>query len=116
MLFIRIFFALIFGASGIYHFKNPDFYLPLMPDILPAHKPLIYLSGVVEILVAVGLFVPDPQIQRLAVWGVIGLLLVFTPVHIVDYMQDEPYVGSKTIAAIRLLVQAVMLVIAAFLL
>lgn len=116
MFFIRLFFAFIFGLSGIYHFKNPDFYMPLMPDFLPAHKSLIYLSGVVEILVAVGLFWPNPQVQRLAVWGTIGLLLVFTPVHLIDYMQDRPYVGSKTIAAIRLLVQAIMLAVSVFLL
>ena len=90
--------------------------MPLMPGFLPAHKLLIYLSGLVEILVAIGLFVPDPQIQRWAVWGVIGLLLVFTPVHIVDYLKDEPYVGSKTIAAVRLLVQAIMLLAAGLLL
>ena len=90
--------------------------MPLMPDWLPAHKPLILLSGFVEILVAVGLLVPDSQTQYFAAWGVIGLLIVFTPVHIVDYMRPEPYVGSKTIAAVRLLVQAIMLAIAALLL
>ena len=90
--------------------------MPLMPDFLPAHKPLIYLSGVVEIVVAVGLFVPDAQIQRMAVWGVIGLLLVFTPVHIVDYLRDKPAIGTKTVAAIRLLIQAVMLTAAGFML
>ncbi|MFK7801206.1 MAG: DoxX family protein [Anaerolineae bacterium] len=115
-LILRVFFALIFFGSGVYHFINPNFYLPLMPDILPAHKPLIYLSGLVELAVAVGLFIPSDQIQRLAVWGVIGLLVVFTPVHIIDYFRDDPYVGSKTIAAVRLLIQAVMLAAAASLL
>lgn len=95
---------------------NPDFYLPLMPDALPAHKPLIYLSGLVELAVAIGLFLPSEQLQTLAVWGVIGLLVVFTPVHIIDYMRDDPYVGSKTIAAVRLLIQALMLAAAAYLL
>ncbi|MFT7584729.1 MAG: putative membrane protein [Cellvibrionaceae bacterium] len=112
---IRLFFALIFFGSGVYHFVKPDFYLPLMPDFLPAHKPLIYLSGLVELVVAIGLFVPSAQIQRVAVWGVIGLLLVFTPLHILDYLKDDPYVVSKTGAAIRLVVQAVMLMAGAYL-
>jgi len=113
---LRGFFALIFFGSGVYHFINPDFYLPLMPDFLPAHKPLIFLSGLVELAVAVGLFIPSEQIQKLAVWGVIGLLVVFTPVHIIDYLRDDPAIGTKTVAAVRLLIQAVMLTAAAYLL
>ncbi|MEM8860920.1 MAG: MauE/DoxX family redox-associated membrane protein [Chloroflexota bacterium] len=104
---IRVFFALILGGSGIYHFVNPDFFMPLMPDFLPAHKMLIYLSGVAEIIVAIALFIAP--VQNLAAWGVIILLIIFTPIHILDMLKDKPAVGSKRMAVNRLIMQFAML-------
>lgn len=111
---LRVFFALILGGSGVYHFVNPDFFTPLMPDFIPAHKPLIYLSGVAEIIVAIGLFIP--AVQGLAAWGVMLLLIVFTPIHIVDMLKDKPAIGSKHMAVNRLIMQFAMLGMAFFLL
>lgn len=39
-----------FIFAGVYHFINPEFYLPMMPDYLPAHEGLILASGAFEIL------------------------------------------------------------------
>lgn len=111
---IRSFFALIFIGSGIYHFVNPAFYLPLMPKFLPAHKELIYLSGIVEIVVGIGLFIGS--VRNLAVWGVIALLLIFTPIHIIDLFKEKPYVGTKGVAAGRLVAQFILLAAAFFIL
>ncbi len=87
--------------------------MPLMPPVLPAPKMLIYLSGLVEIVVAVGLFVAP--FRQVAVWGVIALLIVFTPIHIFDYFQDVPAVGSKSIAAGRLVIQLILIAAAFYL-
>ncbi len=111
---IRAFFALMFVGSGVYHLVNPDFFMPLMPSFLPAHRQLIIWSGVVEILVGVGLFVP--AVQTWAIWGVIALLVVFTPIHIIDLGKEKPAVGSKSIAIGRLVMQFVLIAAAFYLL
>jgi uncharacterized membrane protein len=44
-----------FGVSGVGHLLNPSAFLWLMPPWLPWHIELIYLSGVAELLAALGL-------------------------------------------------------------
>ena len=49
--------AAVFTLTGVLHFVRPAFFDPLMPRVVPAryHRPLIYLSGVAELVCAVGL-------------------------------------------------------------
>ena len=51
-----------------------------MPKFLPVHDLLIYLSGVAEILLGIGVLFP--QTRNLALWGIIAMLLVFLLVHV----------------------------------
>lgn len=44
-----------FLTSGIVHLVRPDLFEPLMPSALPAHREIIYASGVAEIVCGVGL-------------------------------------------------------------
>lgn len=44
-----------FLASGVVHLVRPQTFEPLMPDWVPAHRELIYASGVAELLCAAGL-------------------------------------------------------------
>lgn len=69
-----------FVFAGIYHFVNPEFYLPLIPDYFP-FKPFINIaSGVVEI--ALGLALLLPALRKWAAYGLIALLIAFIPAHI----------------------------------
>lgn len=72
--------GLIYILLGILHFTNTGFYRPFMPKFLPAHDLLIYLSGVAEILLGIGVLFP--QTRSLALWGIIAMLLVFLIVHV----------------------------------
>ena len=74
------FMGVFFSVLGIIHFANTTFYCPLMPKFLPAHDLLIYLSGVAEILLGLGVLFP--QTRSLALWRIIAMLLVFLIVHI----------------------------------
>jgi len=47
--------ATLFLASGVLHLLNPAAFLWLMPPWLPEHNFLILLSGVFELLCAIGL-------------------------------------------------------------
>jgi hypothetical protein len=45
---MRRLFGPTFILAGIYHFVNPKVYESIMPDYLPAHRELVYASGVAE--------------------------------------------------------------------
>jgi uncharacterized membrane protein len=68
----------LFG--GINHFRTPEFYLPLIPDYLPTPDLLNLLAGIAEIVLAIGLLIPNTR--KWAAWGVIAMLLAFIPSHV----------------------------------
>ena len=72
--------GVIYTILGFVHFTNTRFYRPLMPKFLPAHDLLIYLSGVTEILLGIGLLFPQTRV--FALWGLIAMLIVFLIVHL----------------------------------
>jgi uncharacterized membrane protein len=65
----------LYTVLGILHFTHTGFYRPLMPKFLPAHDFLIYLSGVAEVLLGLGVFFP--KTRSLALCGIIAMLIVF---------------------------------------
>ena len=72
--------GIIYTVLGLVHFTHTGFYRPLMPKFLPAHDLLIYLSGVAEIFLGIGVFFP--QTRSYALWGIIVMLALFLSVHI----------------------------------
>lgn len=52
------FVAVIFAGSGVIHLVRPQVFEGMVPDALPYHRELVYLSGVAELLCATGLVVP----------------------------------------------------------
>jgi uncharacterized membrane protein len=54
----RLALALFFVVAGLNHFRDPAFYLSMMPSFLPAHEALNAISGVCEMLGGVGVLVP----------------------------------------------------------
>jgi uncharacterized membrane protein len=112
---VKLILTLLFGAfmifSGINHFLKPDIYLPFIPDFLPKVL-IIYLSGVVEIVLGLGVFIP--RFRHLSALGILWLMLLFLPLHIVDVFRDNPAIGSHSIALIRLPIQFVLILWAWF--
>jgi len=78
--------ALLFVLAGANHFRDPEFYLRMMPPPLPWHSALHLIAGVFEILFGVMLLAP--KYQRLAAWGLIALLVAIYPANI--YMAMNP--------------------------
>ena len=64
-----------FILAGANHFLNPSFYTKIMPDYLPAHLMLVYLSGLFEILGGLGVLIRWSQ-----KWAGIGLILLIAAV------------------------------------
>jgi uncharacterized membrane protein len=80
LLISRYFMAALYVYAGILHFVKPKMYLKIMPPYMPAHLPLVYLSGLAEITLGLMLFVPATQV--IAAWGIILLLLAVLPANI----------------------------------
>jgi uncharacterized membrane protein len=72
--------AAIFVVAGALHFVIPNAYARIMPPWLPAHIPLVYASGVFEILGGVGILIPAVRVA--AGWGLIALLIAVFPANI----------------------------------
>ncbi len=101
--FLGFIFALFIIFGGVQHFLKPDFYLPFVPSFLPFSIPIIYFSGVLEIAFGIAYFIP--KYRTLGAWGILTLMLIFLPIHVADIFLDNPAIGSKTAAYVRLAVQ-----------
>ncbi len=53
--FFRGALALVMVVAGILHFVATDAYVDIVPDYLPLHRELVYLSGIFEVLFGLGL-------------------------------------------------------------
>ena len=78
--FGRWLLAAFFVFGGINHFRDPAFYLSMMPPALPFPEALNQISGVCEILGGIGVLVP--RTRRFAGWGLIALLIAVFPANI----------------------------------
>ncbi len=87
------------------HFVRPEFYLKIIPPLLPWHLGLVYLSGFFEI--ALGLLLLVAKFSRLAAWGIIALLIAVFPANIYLYQHQELVPGSPILHLLRLPLQAV---------
>jgi uncharacterized membrane protein len=97
--------AIFMIGAGTMHFVRTDFYVKIMPPYLPLHRELVYLSGVIEIALAVSLLIP--RLSRLAAWGIIALLIAVFPANIYVYQHQELIPGSPMLHLLRLPLQGV---------
>ena len=106
MLYFIYIFAAVMLAAGIYHFVNPPFYDPIMPDWFP--KPLANAAGgVAEIVIGVMLLVST--YRNWGLWAALALMVVFLPLHVWDLTKARPAIGPHWVAAGRLFLQFVLI-------
>jgi uncharacterized membrane protein len=82
MLITRIFLAALFLFTGTAHLIHPRLFLPVMPPWIPLHLPCILISGIFELAGAVGLLVPNAQVQWATGWMLLLLLVAIFPANI----------------------------------
>jgi uncharacterized membrane protein len=83
--------AFFYFIGGINHFISPGFYLPLIPPAFPKPELINTLSGLAEIILAIGLV--NIKTRKLASYGIILMLLAFIPAH-VYFIQIGSCIGS----------------------
>lgn len=90
--------------AGLNHFRDPDFYLPLIPDYLPFPEFINGASGVFEVLFAICLMIP--KTKKIGAIGIIILLLLFIPSHVyfieIGACVEEGLCTSMWVAYLRL--------------
>ncbi|HET6528592.1 MAG TPA: hypothetical protein VFG39_07550 [Balneolaceae bacterium] len=103
--------AAIFITAGVFHFIKPQPFAGIIPDFIPYHLALVYISGVAEILGGAGIL--WHQTEAIAAWGLIILLVAVFPANInmaVEAVQKLGYVSWYSAATIlRLPLQFVLI-------
>ena len=75
--------GLFFLNVGIAHFTDPAWFEPIVPPVLGDARFWVYASGVAEILVGVGLLVPEnPPCSGHGYSGHAGALVLGQPPHV----------------------------------
>jgi uncharacterized membrane protein len=77
---VRVMVALAMIGVGIDHFVAPDFFVRIVPRILPAPLVLVWVSGFFEALGGVGLLIP--RVRRAAGIGLVLLYISVFPANI----------------------------------
>jgi uncharacterized membrane protein len=81
--------AAFFTFAGTMHFVRPRQYVAIMPDYLPAHRELVYASGVAEI--AGGLGALPKRTRRAAGWWLVATLVAVFPANLHMALHPERY-------------------------
>lgn len=72
--------VIFFIVAGINHFRDPEFYYPLIPNYLPFHGVINISSGVFEVLFGIGIIFKFTR--RYAAYGILLMLIAFIPSHL----------------------------------
>ena len=87
----RIILSLLFLVTGTLHFVTPGPFLRIMPPFLPWPGAMVAISGVAEILGAIGLLLP--ALRRPAAYGLAVLLVAIFPANIYMAVAHIPFPG-----------------------
>lgn len=97
-----------FFFGGIGHFVATDFFTSIVPPYVPSPRTVVYVSGVFEILGALGILIAATRF-----WAGIGLFLLtlcVTPANVHMWMHPEQFEGfSPTMLSLRLVIQVLLL-------
>lgn len=99
-----------FFAGGIAHFVIDDFFAGIMPPYIPSqwHYPAVYVSGVFELLGALGLLLAATR--RVAGIGLFALVICVSPANIHMWQHPELFPQVPAILlSVRLVIQVILL-------
>jgi uncharacterized membrane protein len=77
---LRGILAVSMVIAGILHFVQPEPFIRIVPGFLPVPAVLVYTSGVIEILLGIGLLIPATQ--RFSAWGLVALFIAVYPANL----------------------------------
>jgi uncharacterized membrane protein len=83
------FVFLWFFVGGIAHFAFTQREMEIVPPLFPAHRALVLISGIFELLGAAGLLLP--RMRPAAGWGLIALTFAVTPANVFMWQHADKY-------------------------
>ena len=91
--FLALGYGIPFILVGIEHFREPQKFVDIVPKYMPFALFLVYLTGVMEILVGLGIIYPDTReiTGRLTVL----FLLAIYPANFNMWINDVPFNGTR---------------------
>jgi uncharacterized membrane protein len=107
---LRAFCGPFFLISGLNHFITPRTYEKIMPRYLPAHRELIYASGVAEAAGGLGLMIP--RYRGSAASFLIATLVAIFPANLEMALHPERFSqipGGRPAFIARLPLQGVLI-------
>lgn len=97
-----------FMGGGVTHFTNPAFFVSIMPPYIGYHLELVYISGVFEIMGAIGILIP--RLRQWAGNGLILLVICVTPANVHMWMNPELFPDvPELFLSVRLVVQVLLI-------
>lgn len=102
--------AAFYVFAGVQHFRDPEFYLKIIPPKLLWREAAVYLSGVAEIAGGLGLLIP--ALRRAAAWGLVTLLIVVFPANVymaINNIQATRWTVPTLLLWLRLPLQALLI-------
>ncbi|MGG6242021.1 DoxX family protein [Nodosilinea sp. AN01ver1] len=107
---LRVILAVCMVVAGVLHFVVPQPFIRIVPGFLPAPAALVYISGVIEILLALGLLLPSTR--RFSAWGLVLLFIAVYPANLnmaINHIQISGIPDTWWFHAIRLPFQFVLI-------
>lgn len=83
--------GVVFVFAGIGHFVQTGPMVQMLPPWVPGRLPLVYATGILEFLIAIGLFVP--RLRRLSGWVAAATLVLFFPANVYAAFNHVPMGG-----------------------
>lgn len=97
-----------FMVGGIMHFTNTQFFVDIMPPWIGYHEEIVYISGVFEILGALGILFPATR--QWAGNGLLLLVICVTPANVHMWLNPELFPDvPEAFLSVRLVVQVALL-------
>jgi len=104
---LRWLLIIFYFFAGWNHFIHPEFYVPLIPDYFSEPELINWISGGLEVLLAIGVAIS--KYRKIAVVLIILMLIAFIPSHVFFIqegacMNDQSLCTPMWVAWLRLLI------------
>jgi uncharacterized membrane protein len=106
------FVFLWFFIGGIAHFVATEVEMRIVPHYIPWPRAMVLISGVFELLGAVGVLIP--RVRRAAGMGLIALTIAVTPANVYMLQHSELFNVPEWLLIARLPVQVLLLLLIAW--
>ena len=104
--------SILYITVGLNHFIKPNFFLEIVPPIIPFKLEVVFISGFFEIIL--GVLVLFKKTRKLASLLIIVLLVVVFPANIYLYISETPRLSlniTKSQALFRMPFQLSLIII-----